>query len=333
MPDYKKLLSTLILASLPLTAFSQPAELLSPFSISSRHPLVEIYGLPDAQSAQLLPTGYSRFALQTAVANNFSYSDGTKENIFIDGETRSIKLTWQKGISDDVELGLSLPYLSHSGGQLDGLINDWHDLFSLPDANRPDFPSNQLQFSYRKDGQLVVSLTQAAKGIGDLGLNAGYQLAETATRQWALRSQLKLPTGDPDKLLGSGSTDLALSLNLSDRSWLGNRDIVIHASTGGLWMNNGEVLASMRKNWVIFGSFTLGWRAADAISLKLQLDGHSAFYHSALTQLGDASLQLSLGGAVKINQQWTLELGVSEDVAVDTAPDVTFLIELRRWSF
>ena len=63
--------------------------------------------------------------------------------------------------------------------------------------------------------------------------------------------------------------------------------------------------------------------------MKLQLDAHSAFYDSGLTELGSDAAQLIIGGALRLSDTWVLDLAVSEDIAVDTAPDVVFHIGIK----
>ncbi len=98
-------------------------------------------------------------------------------------------------------------------------------------------------------------------------------------------------------------------------------------------MGNGQVLDDQRKDWVAIGSLTFSWLATQNFSLKLQLDAHTAFYDSALTELGRNSVQLVLGGAVRPGKNWTLDLAVGEDIVVDTASDVVFHIGIngRQW--
>ena len=300
-----------------------------PFVTSNRNPFVQVYGLPAAQSAQLTASGQAAIGLQIDIANNFTDNDKGGESIFIDGETHRANIQFRYGLSDTIELGLDVPYLSHDSGGLDSVIEDWHDLWGLPDGDRPKFPRDQFQFSYQKNGETLSSVTQSNNGIGDVSLSMAYQLAASTTRQWALRGAIKLPTGDAEDLHGSESTDVSLGVNVSDQGLLGNYNISLHGSAGVLWMESGEVLDQLREDWVIYGSSTLSWQANDVVSLKLQLDAHSAFYDSALTELGEDSVQLIMGGGIRLSEKWLLDLAISEDIAVDTAPDVVFHIGIK----
>lgn len=308
--------------------------LTDPFATANRNPFVDIYGLPPAQGGALLAAGQVSTELVLEAANSFTFDSAGGEQIFIDGETHIAELRARWGVGDRWELGAMLPWRSHEGGGLDGFIDDWHDGFGLPDGDRPDYPADELHYRYGSGAGTAVDIHRSTDGIGDVSLSAGYRLSAAGSqRQWALRAGVSLPTGDADDLLGSESTDLSLALHVSDNQWLAGQGLVWHGSIGALWMTEGEVLDQIREDWVMFASATLAWMATDNVSLKLQLDGHSAFYDSALTQLGDDSVQLSLGGAVRLSRDWVVDLAVVEDLAVDTAPDVVFHIGLKGPTF
>src|SRR5690606_29732718 len=103
-----------------------------------------------------------------------------------------------------------------------------------------------------------------------------------------------------------------------------------HANAGVLWLERGDVLGALQEDQVWFASAGVSWAAGDNWRLKAQLEAHTAFYDSALKELGDDSLQLVLGGSVRLTPRWLLDLAISEDLAVDTAPDVVFQLALRR---
>jgi hypothetical protein len=96
-------------------------------------------------------------------------------------------------------------------------------------------------------------------------------------------------------------------------------------------MTEGDVLKDQQNNLVGFGTLGLGWGPAEWISFKLQLDGHTALYrNSSLIELSHNSLMLVVGGALKLPDGYLLDIGVSEDVAVATAPDVAFHFGLSK---
>ncbi|MFA5514665.1 MAG: DUF3187 family protein [Desulfuromonadales bacterium] len=309
---------------------------LTPFATRNQNPLVQIYGLPPAEPATLLDRGRLSTHLTLDIANNFASSATDDEAVALDGETYRSNIALRYGVNERFEIGLDIPFVSHAGGFLDGFIEGWHDTFGLPEGGRKQSSRDQLAYRYARDGQPLVELSDSSAGFGDLRLSAAWQMVRTAGEDpsaAALRLSLKLPTGDSDKLLGSGSTDLALSL-AGQRALPTEERLAVFASLGALLTTDGEVLEEQRRNLAGFGSLGFGWAACDWLSLKIQLDGHTALYKdSSLTEINAHSLQLVLGGALQLAEGITLDLAVGEDIVVDSAPDVVFHLGLRIATF
>ena len=99
---------------------------------------------------------------------------------------------------------------------------------------------------------------------------------------------------------------------------------------GVLKNNAADLFETKVKDLVYFGSSQVGRKIRERLNLKLQLDYHTSLYSSDLKQLGNASAQLVLGGTIKVSESFALDLSLSEDIAANTAPDVTFSLGLRR---
>ena len=64
--------------------------------------------------------------------------------------------------------------------------------------------------------------------------------------------------------------------------------------------------------------------------LKIQANGHTSFYKdSALRELNANSVQLTIRGTLAFTERISLDLGVTEDLIVQTSPDVVFHLALR----
>jgi hypothetical protein len=95
-----------------------------------------------------------------------------------------------------------------------------------------------------------------------------------------------------------------------------------------LFLTNGDILPDRQRNLVGFATLGGGWRPWPCVIFKLQVDGHTAFFASDLPQLGE-SLLLTLGGTLDWGNT-SLDIGVGEDLIVDSAPDVVFHLALRH---
>ncbi|WP_224981611.1 DUF3187 family protein [Geomonas agri] len=307
---------------------------ITPFYTFNQSPLVQIYGLPAAENAVVQRSGQTWTLLSVDVANSYLKRESAHESLLVDGEGERITLALRYGVAERAEVGLDLPVVAYNGGVFDGFIEGWHKFFGLPRGDRPDAPRGQLQFEYAKDGQQRLDMDRAGLGIGDLRLNAGWQLYHDGSANpvaLALRGSLKLPTGSSSRLTGSGSTDLALWLTGSSDYALPDTwgHATVFAAAGGLAMTDGQVLKEQHKNLAGFGTLGLGWSPVDSFALKAQLSGHSAFYRdSEFSELSSGAMQLLFGGSVAFSPRTTLDIALSEDVTVGASPDVALHLGL-----
>jgi hypothetical protein len=164
-------------------------------------------------------------------------------------------------------------------------------------------------------------------------LTAGLQLYNDAApypRAVALRAGIKLPTGDSGSLFGSGSTDLSLWLTGSDDFKLPIGSGTLFAAGGVMVMTKGNILPEQQRNWVGFGTVGLGWKPLSRLAIKIQMDGHTPLYEdSSVKHLSANAAQLLVGGTFGLTERTSLDMAVSEDIIVDTAPDVAFHFNLR----
>jgi hypothetical protein len=304
---------------------------ITPFRTSNQNPLVAVYGLPPTGPAMVLAPGRLLAEMRADIANNFSQSFRPGENILLDGESYRTTLSLRRGITERVEIGLEIPYVMHRGGFLDSFIEGWHDTLQLPQGGRDSAPRKRLFYSYQKDGQTLVTLNQRSEGFGDLRLTGAWQLWRPEgddTKALALRASLKLPTGNEERLLGSGSTDLALWLSGSE-SFIGG-SLVLFGAAGTLFLSDGDLLTEQQRNIVGFATFGGGWRPLPRLAFKAQIDGHTAFFQdSGLRELSQ-SMQLAIGGTLGLTRTLELDLAVVEDIVVSSAPDVVFHLALRK---
>jgi len=311
--------------------FLQAAEI-SPFYTQNQSPLAQIYGLPFIGDASLAPAGEADFRLMVDLASNFVDDSNPRESILLDGESTRISFDARYGIKKDWEIGVVIPYGAQSGGFLDGFIEGYHDLFGFPQGGRDQAPRNRLLYRYVKDGRERLKVNDSSSGLGDVSLNGGWQVYGGKSRpsSLALRSSLKLPTGKSSDLHGSGSWDFSFWLVGSHDWQLAYGHLSLFGAAGLMGMTDGDVLESQQRNGVGFGSLGIGWSPARWIAFKVQANGHTPFYKdSQLRELNANSIQLTIGGTLAFSERISLDVGVTEDVVVNTSPDVVFHLALR----
>lgn len=308
---------------------------ITPFRTSNQSPLVQIFGFPAESDATITPVGHVTFNLTQDVASNYTFADTAREHILLDGESYRWTLAARYGITPDFEAGVDIPYVLYGGGFLDSFVIEWHKFFGLPQGGRDTAPKNRQRFAYVKDDVLKLRMDRAGSGLGDISLNGGMKLIDVRDEKshdsLALRASLKLPTGDSDSLRGSGSTDFALSLCGSMNNFTEWGSLGVFGSLGGMAMTDGDVLRDQQNNLAGFGTLGLGWGPTEWISFKFQLNWNTPLYRgSSLDELSKPAMMLVSGGALKLPGDYRLDIGVSEDIAVATAPDVAFHLGLSK---
>lgn len=316
-----------ILGSLALLYASQACanDFQSPVYIGNQNPFVMIYGLPKAEAGFITSKGQLDAAFLYYVSNN-AYSDdpGNGETMIWDGETAQYIVKLRYGLFERLEIGMDLPYVQHSGGYLDSIIRNFHSMFGFPNDRQEEFEKNQINYNVSDSttGE-SYSMDSSQHGLGDIRFTAAVPVFAPNPenrRHLAVRSQLKLPTGDSEYLLGSGATDVSLGLTYSDFASLDFMRVAIHANLGMLYMGDSDVLPSKHENYAGYGGLGLGWLPWEWIEFKIQMDVHSAMYDSELVQLGH-SLQLLAGGTLHLYGNTYLDLGISEQLSTDATPD------------
>lgn len=324
------LATALLVCGLPAAASALE---IIPFQSSNQSPLIRVYGLPAIESATVVPTGRFQGTLTADITNNFAPGLSSTDSVMLDGETYRFNLAARYGIAPGFQVGIDIPYLANGGGFLDGFIEGFHDTFGLSQGMRKSYPRNRLLYQYTRNGVTKVLVNDSSSGIGDIRLSGAWQLyhdGSAAPRAVALHASIKLPTGNSNRLFGSGSSDFALWLTASDDYRLPLGHLTLYGAAGGMAMTDGDVLGDQQRNFAAFGSLGIGWSPLRWLALKVQANAHTSFYTgSSLDQVNSGSVQLVSGGTIGFTEDTFLDLAVVEDVTVDTAPDVVFHFALR----
>ncbi|MCB8932651.1 MAG: DUF3187 family protein [Chthonomonadaceae bacterium] len=139
------------------------------------------------------------------VANDFRDVSRGPLRVSEDQETTRLAWTQRQALGHGAEWGFELPFLSRGGGFLDPMIDWWHANvlhWSNPDRDAAPFGHSAVELP----GSRTFG---SASGIGDVSVFA----AKAMGRDLVARAALKLPTGDPRRLMGSGGIDAGVMLD------------------------------------------------------------------------------------------------------------------------
>lgn len=290
-------------------------------------PLTGLFGLPES-TENGTTISQSEFEWVTSLitaSHNINDVSGV-ERLRADGETTRFALTLGYGLADNFDISIEVPYLWHQSGNLDSLIDEWHDVFGFPGGSRRAREHDRLEFSYTDLPSTLVRLTDNTHGIGDIRLMAGWQLSETENHRTALRLGIKLPTGDSDDFLGSGGTDLSFGIAGDVNELWDSARISGFYRANITYLGEPDVLVDRYNDLVGQLSFGLSYGILSNMDLTVQSRLRSAVYDSEIESLGRTSMSLNFGARIRVGDRYQFMIAVGEDIIPGTVPDVSFQI-------
>jgi hypothetical protein len=304
-----------------------PVATAGPFLTRNQNPLLALYGLPSPLPARLPAEGGGRTAGFVNWSNTAKLENSGDPTFTLDAEVVEVRFDLEYAISPKVALRGELPWRQVSGGSLDGFIDNWHQVFGLPNGSRNRLPKDQFLIEYTDSGTTLLRLDESTSGIGDIPVSVGYQLHASDSRSVAAWLTVKAPTGDASDLTGSGAADIALSLAMQSQvsdSW------ELFGQINGTWLGKGDLLPTLQKNAVWSGLAGVTWNPWRGLDLTVQLEGNSTVFDGGGTQLSGDAVVLTFGGSYRTQGGWQFDLGISEDVQGGASPDIAFNFGVRR---
>lgn len=297
-----------------------------PLLTRNQHPLAALFGLPMPLAARLPAPGTGRVGA-TLNWSNFATTDTTERRSYtLDGEVFEARVQADRTLGERFAVHGELAWRNLSGGSLDSLVENWHELFGLPGGSRNRLPEDELMIEYRSGESTLLQVDEDSSGLADLPLAVGYQIAASERGALAGWLTVKVPIGKAEDLTGSGALDVALSLS-------GERQLSEHWQLFGqanvAWLGEGDVLADLQQDFA--GSLLAGvtWNAWRELDLIAQLEANTAVLDTGTDLDGDAVV-LTLGGSYRTAGGWRFDVGFSEDVQVAASPDIVFVLGVRH---
>lgn len=298
-----------------------------PLYVKNLSPVAGLVGFPSQRDAHTTARGDFAAALHSSVASHYINDGAPDEFLNFDGETLRFALELRYGLAENWDLQLEVPWLDHSGGELDSFIDDWHDFWGMSDGGRSDVPRDLLDYTYlSQDGGF--GLQDDASGMGDISLALSHAFYRKGGSIASLVLGYKFGSGDEDDFTGSGGDDVYLGLRLSG-AHLSDLPLSWHGQAGYLNAGDSDLLDDHQEEHLWFAGFALDWQITENWSLIGQFDSHGAPMDSNITGVGDEAYIGSVGARWRFTRGWAVDFSVVEDIGVETAPDVTFQASLR----
>ncbi len=315
-------LSSQLIAASPATAFQ-------PFDTRDQNLFNLIHGQALPTNASLLKKSQSLWSSSLVITNTLNIESINQEHIYLDYEAYRFNLSYQYGINTQWNIKIDIPVIHQTGGLWDSPIDNWHQFFGMPRANRPFVEDNRYTIRYSNQSQTQLEFDDSNSTLGDIQIAVARSLLQNNNTTLSLWSSLKLPTGNEAKLSSNGAIDIAAWLAINQRlsdHWM------LNVNAGAVVLGANHYQHMPLSDYAFYGHAMLGWSVSESIDLKLQLQGHSSYYqHSELKILGD-SYFLTFGGSININSCNQLDFALSEDIKVEASPDVSFIISWRHYT-
>ena len=294
------------------------------FPVRDENPLIRGFYLPLPSDGRL--TDAADLAATLSISNTLNVENRPQESLLVDGESHTLRLSYQDALYQSWRFRFTVPLINDSGGFLDSSIDHWHRWFGFNPGNRPFYPQNQLVYSY--SGRGSVDLSQPQTSLGDISGEFGWYPIDDAQRTISLWGGLEAPTGSVAKLTGDGAWDGAVWAHGAERwpQWQLAAELGLSQPFGD------EIFAGAAHRTSLFARFAATRAVSSAWSLRAQLDGQTGRVEDSNIRLLGPSLQLSVGAIRRLGEAWRIEFGFAEDAAVNTAPDITFFLGVRRQS-
>lgn len=295
-----------------------------PLHIADRNPLHNQLLTVHAAPAAVLPRGTWQLDFQLAFSNIFERARNDNYFQAFDMERLTPGFQLRRGLFERWELGLSWGVEYTFGGRFDSLIQNYHDLFGLPNDSREDVPNGNHQFHLtHADGSTIVFDHPPLRAASD---DAVVTLKRSLRRQdnghIAVRGFTKIPLGDDP--VSSGAADLGFAL---DSHHVHGR-YHLHLMVAGTWFGRSDHLEALLRDGALTGMAALERRMRGPWSLLAQLDmGTSPFTGTGLSTLEDPIVNFTVGAAGH-RGAWLWQVSFAEDLT-GNGPAVDFTLDLQ----
>jgi len=231
----------------------------------------------------------------------------------IDGEWLLFSAKGAYVLLDNLEIGLNLPIIERSGGVADGMIENFHRLFSLDNANRENYPRDELVIEVMDSNGERVGFSKKGWGIGDVSMFSDWIISRGSRVMPAtvLESYISFPTGDEENLQGIGEPVFGMALLTSKR--IGESRWLISLGGSGSYCQRDEMLG-VELNKYQFSLFSGGeYELNPRLSLIMQIQALSPFAKD-FYGLSDPTYDINLGMKHRVGKSGTLEVSFQENL-------------------
>jgi len=303
-----------------------------PLQTRSQNPLyLQWLALP-MEAPPTLRRGQIETIAHTTFSNLFDLSTTGNTLLDTDMELWRTAFVLGYGFGRHVDIRVELPFITTSGGFLDGFVQNFHHTFGFPNGGREQVADYRFSYRMSQSGVSLFNHDSQTFSLSDVVLRGKFFVPQSITLpiDLAVLPYIKFPTGQQSQGLSSGHLDGGLAV-LAQKSWGG---LSLTTQVGGVILGGHEDLDDfLRAGFFSFG-LSIEYRIVQWLAIIGQLTGNtSAFQNLENTPLSEIVLDLNIGvaGVFPLGRDHKTELfyqvSFTEDV-LSKGPSVDFSVFL-----
>lgn len=295
-------------------------------SIDSGHPSpkgpMQIIGQTPLQTMRLnsvpghydiLQKGRYEFSLYNSWTNRWNDTP----QYLLDFEAIQNNFGFAIGLGQRIELGSSIPVISRTGGGMDRVIADFHNLLHIDQMGRTNYPYDRLIVKYYNatTGQWTVLLNNNDRGtaLGDASLTFRSQVYRGSgwLRSVLFTGLFRFPTASDRTYYGTGGTDFAFSLGTMHYV----KPFYLYTTLGYGRYGSGNALGIELRpyQWTFFGAAE--WPVSHHLSFIVQEMSNTGvaknYYDFSLP-----TYELLIGAKEQLSDHLMLQYGIIENLFI-----------------
>ncbi len=304
-----------------------------PLATRTQNPLYLLFFSLTPESPNTIEPGKFQWTIKEVFTsmNERNFKTGAL-GVDLDMEVYRTSLDFSYSFYKSFEVGAELPFLSFSGGFLDSFVQSYHHTFGFPNGGRELVPNGRFSYKITRGAQNLYSVTQETFGLSDINFYLKHQFLEEKGKVPALslKGAFKVPTGNRESGLGSGSVDFHLNLAL-EKSY---KRFHSYTNMGYLGLGNFPPLEGYTRSAVFAFSQSFELNITHIASVVGQVQTNTplfAYTRNPLLDKPPVDLNVGFKGTGPKNSQWKhflWEFVFTEDLAVN-GPSPDFSVYFR----
>jgi hypothetical protein len=284
------------------------------------------------ERAAALPAGDISLQVHSAESNVIATTQGPIESR-LKFETNRTVVAARYGLTDLWEIGIDLPFISRFGGFLDPIIDEVEGVFGVGNIERDFYRNNTFgDFFVRRSEITLFEGNEETLEPGDFWISAKREVALGGRLPLlALRAAVKWPTGNPDKVTGSGEPDFALGIAaeypIIDR-------LMVYGNLSVVFPPGPITPAELTLNPFLTQSFAAEYGFTNRWSAFLHQAVYQSPMHGTNTRLLDSDpVEIGLGVNFAWSKRLVFQLMAVDNISpVEPAADFSILLASKyRW--